>query len=639
MRRHSDPAPNARWMVVQRLEFELGWTAESPAPPLTSPLLHDWWNQTFACKVISFLPPRRLEWVVSDGRAVGRRHDPDGRVLRRHTGRQDRSITQPFLFHDVDQCERQVNHAAFQRKWECIMAQKFDAIVIGSGLGGLTAGALCAKAGLRVLVLERNDTFGGAATVYRHNGLAIEASLHEIDGFDEDDPKLPLIRVLGLDRDLQFVDVGDLYEVRGGPLGEPFVLPHGADAALAAAIARFPQHTTGLKEYFRRLLALRGAASLAAHHREDGSWWLLHAPEALRKLWPLLSQGRATLGEVLRQLFGGDEAVKLALAANLAYYHDDPDRMSFLRFAVAQASFVIGGGHYLRGGSQALSNRLVALIREAGGELEAGREVDALLIEGGRVTGVHHIARDGKDPRTDLASIVFGNAAPRVLAAMLPAQHREAFLAPYDQRNSSIALWTVSLGLSRPAKELGVGRYSTFVLPSWLTALAQMREAASVMGEEPGGRLPPYVFVDHSHIDTGLNQNGPHFASYCGVDRLENWSSLTSKAMKERKEKWIDSLVADIDRHFPGIASTVVHREMATAETMQRYLNTPGGAVYGFAPEGTLGQTLKQGPRTSIGGLWLASAYTSGGGFTGAMLGGAQAASAAIREARHALHS
>jgi phytoene dehydrogenase-like protein len=197
------------------------------------------------------------------------------------------------------------------------MGKKFDAIVIGSGLGGLTAGALCAKAGLRVLVLERNDAFGGAASIYRHNGLAIETSLHEMDGFDGDDPKLPLIRSLGLDRDLRFVDVGDLYEVLGGPLSTPFVLPHGADAALAAAIVRFPKHTAGLREYFRRLLALRGAVSFAAQHQDDGSWWLLHAPEAVRKLWPLLREGSATLNDVLHELFGDDEAVKLALAANL----------------------------------------------------------------------------------------------------------------------------------------------------------------------------------------------------------------------------------------------------------------------------------------------------------------------------------
>ncbi|MGA2794551.1 MAG: NAD(P)-binding protein, partial [Roseiarcus sp.] len=126
------------------------------------------------------------------------------------------------------------------------MTRKFDAIVIGSGLGGLTAGALCARAGMKVLVLERNDAFGGAATIYRHNGLVIETSLHEIDGFDEEDPKLPLIRSLGLDRDLTFADVGDLYEVRGSLISEPFVMPHGVEAALAAATARFPRRKAEL---------------------------------------------------------------------------------------------------------------------------------------------------------------------------------------------------------------------------------------------------------------------------------------------------------------------------------------------------------------------------------------------------------
>jgi phytoene dehydrogenase-like protein len=60
------------------------------------------------------------------------------------------------------------------------MSRQFDAIVIGSGVGGLTAAALYARAGHRVLVIERNPTFGGAATVYQHGALAVEASLQAI---------------------------------------------------------------------------------------------------------------------------------------------------------------------------------------------------------------------------------------------------------------------------------------------------------------------------------------------------------------------------------------------------------------------------------------------------------------------------
>ena len=60
-----------------------------------------------------------------------------------------------------------------------VMSNEYDAIVIGSGLGGLTAGALYARTGARVLLLERNASFGGAATTYHRGALTVEASLHE----------------------------------------------------------------------------------------------------------------------------------------------------------------------------------------------------------------------------------------------------------------------------------------------------------------------------------------------------------------------------------------------------------------------------------------------------------------------------
>ena len=457
------------------------------------------------------------------------------------------------------------------------MARRFDAIVVGSGLGGLTAAALCARAGWRVLVLERNDNFGGAATVYRHNGLSIEASLHEIDGLDEDDPKFGLMRSLGLNRDLEFVDVGDLYEVRGGPVGAPFVLPHGHENALAAAVARFPQHKSGLEEYFRRLKALRGAVSLAARHQFDRNWWLTHALQAAVKLWPIYRYGRQTVGEVLRELFGADEAVKFALAANIGYYHDDPERMLFLRYAIPQASYLAGGGHYVRGGSQALSDRLVALITEAGGTLESGREVDALLFQNDAIRGVGHHARSGGDVREDEATMVFGNAAPQVLARMLPADRRAAFLSPYAKRPPSISLWTMSFGVNRLPRDFGLRSYSTFIIPDWMQKLSQMREASALMAAAPAGRVPGYVAVDFSRIDSGLNEKGPYLLSLCSGDRLDNWSSLDAATAKARKEQWMDCVVADLDQRFPGLASAIVHREMATAETMRHYLNTPDG--------------------------------------------------------------
>jgi phytoene dehydrogenase-like protein len=513
------------------------------------------------------------------------------------------------------------------------MSRQFDAIVIGSGLGGLTAGALYARAGNRVLVLERNHNFGGAATVYRHGALAIEASLHEIDGLDDQDPKTPILRSLGLDRDVTFVEVGDLHEVRGPLLDEPFVLPRGFDAALAAAKQRFPHQAKGLDGYFERIRSIRYAVATLSKHRDDRSWWLWNAPAMPGRFWPLIRDRNATLSEVLQRLFGDDEAVKLALAPNILYYTDDPDTMPFIAFAIPQASYLLGGGHYVRGGSQVLSDRLVAIVRERDGEVKAAREVRAILIESDRARGVRHNARDAEDPQEDLAPVVFGNAAPSVLAAMLPERVRPIFNAPYRDKRPSISLWTIALGLSQPSREFGVRRYSMTILPDWVKQLADLKDAGTLLREDPGMQMVPYGFVAYDQIDSGLNRNGPYLVSMVGVDRLENWANIDADAGRARKERWMDRIIADLDGQFPGIAGAVVQREMSTAETLHHYLNTPGGAIYGFAPQ-TRGFMPR--PETAIGGLYLASAFTGGGGFTGAILGGGWAARAAMKaDAQH----
>ena len=512
------------------------------------------------------------------------------------------------------------------------MSRKFDAIVIGSGLGGLTAGALHARAGRRVLVLERNQYFGGAASVYQRGALSIEASLHEIDGLDAGDPKTSILQELGLDRDIPFVEAGGGHEVRSPLLGEPFILPRGFDAALAAMKQRFPHHSRGLDKYFTRIRAIRRAVSLLCAHQEDTGWWLWHAPVLPWRLWPLIRDRHTSLSWVLRRLFGDDEAVKVALASNITYYNDDPDTLPFIAFAIPQASYLLGGGHYIRGGSQILTDRLVAIVREAGGETEAGRDVRAILLEGDRARGVRHHARDGGDAREDFAPVVFGNPAPAVLAAMLPEPARAAFNTPYRDRRQSISLWSLSLGLSRPSREFGMRCYSAAIMPDWLTALGDVRDGGGLLRGDPSTRMPPYGLAAYDQIDSGLNQDGPYLVSLVGVDRLENWAGLDAAARSARGELWMDRIIADLDSRFPGIAGAVVQRELATADTFHRYLNTPGGATYGFAP---VASGLMLPAKTAVGGLYLASVYTCGGGYTGAILGGAWAARAAMKARAH----
>ena len=99
-----------------------------------------------------------------------------------------------------------------------------------------------------------------------------------------------------------------------------------------------------------------------------------------------------------------------------------------------------------------------------------------------------------------------------------------------------------------------------------------------------------------------------------------------------RRKRWMDALVADVNRRYPGFAGAVAQAEIATARTMKSHLGTPHGEVYGFRP--TPARLFGRPPSaaTSIAGLWLSSAYTVSGGYSGAMHGGLMAADAAWKK-------
>ncbi|MDA0231510.1 MAG: NAD(P)/FAD-dependent oxidoreductase, partial [Proteobacteria bacterium] len=502
----------------------------------------------------------------------------------------------------------------------------YDVIVIGSGLGGLTAGALFARAGHRVLILERNAEFGGAATTYQHGSLTIEASLHETtDPHNPRDWKSRAFRALGILDDLEFVPVGDFYQVRGRLFDPPFSLPHGFDAVEKALAARFPSHRKAFRRLFERMEAVQNATALVGE-QHDSLWWFLHAPMLPLKLWPLLRGMRQSVSDVFTELFGDDELPKIALAANLAYHADDPDKLWWILYAVLWGEFLASGGTYIRGGSGTLSRRLVGVVEEEGGAAQSGRTVtDILLDEDGHAVGVAHAASDGSDRQEERAPVLFGNAAPAVLADALPPEARERFSRQYEGRKQSISLFTVSLGLNRRPSELGFTHYSTMLIPDWLESLSDYSRSAILLADPPAERMPVMSVVDYSAVDSGLNPQGPYLVSVVGVDRVANWEGLDEQAYQSKRDTWLAAIIAEINRTFPGFADAVVQREMATALTMRRYLNTPEGAVYGFAaepPSGRRTARTEKAVETNVPGLWLASAYGGFGGFTGAMMTG-----------------
>lgn len=518
--------------------------------------------------------------------------------------------------------------------------ERYDAIVIGSGLGGLTAGALAAIEGKKVLLLERHDRFGGAATSFARKNLTIEVGLHELDGLDACDPKRELWQHLEIERKVTPVEVPQFYQIR-----HPSLFPGGVNLGhqdpagdLAAAL---PQAQEELKRFYKLVLCLRRSLAKMYAHRRHKLWWLLNLPIFPLRFRQLLLNERLSLKEVLERHFGRNERAKLAVAANFGYYADSTDRLGMVPFAAAQGSYLSGGSWYLKGGSQELSDFLACRIEKAGGCCRVRREVAQILVENGKAVGVrHHKAPSvrGSAPQppeeyeTAYAPVIFGNAAPSVLSKMLPPAEGPKFFKPYQDLELSPSLWTLYLGLKQRPSEFGVSAYSTFCLPEWVQSLKDQEQGPQLLAKAPQGKTPPFVLVDYSAIESGLAQaEGSYFAVLCGLDRAENWQDLSLKDYRAKKEAWRLALLEELERQFPGISEAVHFSELSTAKTIADYLNTPGGAVYGFAATPEQSGRKRPGAKTSLAGLYLASAFARpGGGFTGAMLAGQAAFEAAF---------
>lgn len=509
------------------------------------------------------------------------------------------------------------------------MAQPYDVIVIGAGLGGLTAAALLARAGRKTLVIERNRSVGGAASTYKVGDLVVEASLHETaDPGDPIDPKHAILDRIGVLDAVEWVPTGPIYEVRGGPVGQPFVLPHGFAAAQAALGDRYPSAKPAIAAVLgdmERITAGLGTLSRG--------WEAFRNPRegfgAIVKLAPIVRDWRRSLTEVFDRAFGSNEAIKCALAANLPYWHDDPDTLWWILFAVAQGGYLASGGRYIRGGSARLSEALAEATRRAGGEIVLGREVTGIRLDAnGSPSGIVHAGRNGGDLAEARAPIIVANAAPSVLAAMLPTAARQRFWSAYAGQRLSISVFSATFGLSVRPAALGFRTYSTFLLPPWMKTLSDHRHSADLLGKAPGPEQPLLTLVDYSAIDSGLG-GPPYPVSAVGVDRLANWSGLDKLARDLKRNQWREAIVATIDREFPGFASHIAASVFDTALSMHTYLNAPEGAVYGFAPlppSAPLWRGTGRSAKTPIRGLYLASSYAGSGGFTGAILAGSNAA-------------
>ncbi len=477
-------------------------------------------------------------------------------------------------------------------------------VILGAGLGGLTAGAMLAKMGHKVTLLEQHKIVGGSATTFkRRGGFTVEVGLHEMDDpFEE--TKQEIFDFLDVYEHVEFVQPKELFKVKTSK--GTFVMPEGIDAAKKALKAYFDD-AKGIDAYFTLI-------SEIAHdyvRLQTITWWQkLLFPFAFRILF---KNRNRSLKEVLDILMDNEE-LKLVLCTNIQYYHDSTKDFSILYHALAQYGYYSGGGWYIKGGSQKLSDHLASVITAHGGEIIKKAFVDKIEHQAKKVTGVSY-KKKGETHNLE-ADVVVSNASPMQTYEMAGVDYE-------NSKTLGVSLYTLYLGFSQNIKTVyGTGAYSSFdfsqfdSLDAYENSLSQPIEKRTK------------VFVDYSQVDSGLTEDEKSLGAICGVDYIEDWQGLDDDAYKAKKEALTQALITDLEKDYPGISELVEYAELGTAKTVQRYLQTPVGTAYGFAPTASQFFRTPESSSDKLDNLYFVGAWVIGGGFTPAIMSGAMVAKA-----------
>ena len=337
----------------------------------------------------------------------------------------------------------------------------YDVIVVGAGMGGLTTGALLARAGKKVLVIDEQERPGGHAHVIRQDGYTFDSAVHLITRCSQTE-RLglnvvdSLLRHLGVRDRCDFIPVSDPFYTVHLP-DFALAVPTGRDAYLAAHLRHFPGEERGL----RRLVDLSAqiARELRTFPEEPGLGDLLWSP---RRHPALFRYRSATMQQVIDSELH-DRKLKGAYATLWHWVGSPPSRASFLVWAAMMGHYIEEGAYYCRGGYQTLANAVATALGNAGGELVLDSRVAQILLTERRVKGV---ALDNGQRIS--APVVISNVDPRVTFTELLEKDRvpARVLRRLQRLEPSISVLAAYVATDLDVRSFGLG-HETLCYDFW----------------------------------------------------------------------------------------------------------------------------------------------------------------------------
>lgn len=458
--------------------------------------------------------------------------------------------------------------------------QQYDAIVIGAGNGGLACAATLAEKGKKVILFEKHNIPGGCGTSFRRGRFEFEVALHQLSSMgtpEKPGPLRELFRRYGIEDKIEWIEIKELFRVNF-PDGTGISIPADRKNCEAFLCSQFPQEKESILRYFETVYAFCSESAAFAEKSAQSTGEPSAAKKAIMKMgfpkmYPTLARyALKSTQEVLDEFFK-DVKLQLALSAYWCFMGMPPARFPWSILAKCTNIYMEDKPFYLRGTSMMMNQAIMDAVQRMGGVVHLNRGVERIVLEGGAAVGV--VDEKGEEYR---ASKIISNISPLATygALLQPEEVPQAaqeYLRPYT---IGISALTCFIGLDCTPEEIGFTTSFTLNYESF-DANEDFKDAYKLLPEKD-----PLVATCYTVDDPEISPPGTSIITAGTLKYSAEWEKLTPEQYYEKKYEAGKRIVARLEKMYPGFTDHIEEMEVATPLTHMRYLNHPGGAIYGY---------------------------------------------------------